>query len=217
MNSEDETEDHDEYDPPSPDAHLELPAPGGPIEDSEGFQFFVMIHLDVVMHDSPQPARTLGLHLIAGEPDGSDVFGALARHAAQGVHHQEPRAQVGHVYIWTQDTLEHLRIFADISQPTADVGVGEEGASRSGAATSTTRPGESDHRERRVTNDDFARQLGIHFTMASKLRNGSRKPSIDTLLRIREAYDIDGNALLDAYASETLHLLLEQRIGPTRR
>lgn len=51
-----------------------------------------------------------------------------------------------------------------------------------------------------VTNETFAKAIDVHFTMASKLRNGHRMPSIPTLIRIWQAYGLDGNELLAAAA-----------------
>jgi transcriptional regulator with XRE-family HTH domain len=41
-----------------------------------------------------------------------------------------------------------------------------------------------------VSNADFARRVGVHFTMASRLRNGHRVPSPYTLIKIREAFGL---------------------------
>lgn len=53
----------------------------------------------------------------------------------------------------------------------------------------------------KVTNEDFAQRVGIHFTMASKLRNGKRTPSTETLVAIREAFGLDANDMVDALKS----------------
>lgn len=52
----------------------------------------------------------------------------------------------------------------------------------------------------RITNEEFAARVGCDFTHASKIRNGSRLPSLPLLVRIRDAYALDGNEALDAYA-----------------
>lgn len=49
-----------------------------------------------------------------------------------------------------------------------------------------------------TTNDEFAEKIGIHFTMASKLRNGRRKPSSQTMSKIIMAYGLDHNEANDA-------------------
>lgn len=65
-----------------------------------------------------------------------------------------------------------------------------------------------------VTNENFANQIGVHFTMASKLRNGHRMPSIPTLIRIWQAYGLDGNELLAAASQgeESFGRFLRSRI-----
>jgi transcriptional regulator with XRE-family HTH domain len=42
-----------------------------------------------------------------------------------------------------------------------------------------------------ITNGEFARRVGCHFTMASRLRNGRRFPSTGMLARMFEEFDID--------------------------
>lgn len=42
-----------------------------------------------------------------------------------------------------------------------------------------------------ITNTDFADAIGVHFTMASRLRNGDRKPGITTVIRTMQAYQLD--------------------------
>jgi len=47
-----------------------------------------------------------------------------------------------------------------------------------------------------VTNHEFAKRVGCDHTMASRLRNGKRRPSTNTLVRICSAYGLDeGEAL----------------------
>jgi transcriptional regulator with XRE-family HTH domain len=53
----------------------------------------------------------------------------------------------------------------------------------------------------RLTNEAFAEAVGCDFTHASKIRNGSRLPSLQLLIKIREVYALDGNEVLDAYAA----------------
>lgn len=55
-------------------------------------------------------------------------------------------------------------------------------------------------KKRRLTNPEFAEAVGVDFTHASKIRNGSRLPSLPVLVKIREVYGLDGNEALDAYA-----------------
>lgn len=42
-----------------------------------------------------------------------------------------------------------------------------------------------------ITNTDFADAVGIHFTMASRLRNGERKPGLSTVISTIRAYHLD--------------------------
>jgi transcriptional regulator with XRE-family HTH domain len=51
----------------------------------------------------------------------------------------------------------------------------------------------------RLTNEAFAEAVGCDFTHASKIRNGSRLPSLPLLIKIRQVYALDGNEVLDAY------------------
>jgi hypothetical protein len=41
-----------------------------------------------------------------------------------------------------------------------------------------------------ITNTDFASAIGVHFTMASRLRNGERKPGLTTVIRTMHAYQL---------------------------
>lgn len=41
-----------------------------------------------------------------------------------------------------------------------------------------------------ISNQQFADAVGIHFSMASRLRSGTRLPSADLIMRIHEVYDI---------------------------
>lgn len=46
--------------------------------------------------------------------------------------------------------------------------------------------------EKAVSNTDFARRVGVHYTMASRIRNGKRMPSSHTLSSICSAFKITG-------------------------
>lgn len=46
-----------------------------------------------------------------------------------------------------------------------------------------------------ISNTDFARRVDIHYTMASRIRNGRRMPSAATLSRIQEAFGVKGKKL----------------------
>lgn len=65
-----------------------------------------------------------------------------------------------------------------------------------------------------LTNEEFAEKVGIHFTMASRLKNGQRLPSVRTLLRIAEAFDVPLDDLARAYeyGADEFGALLRDRI-----
>jgi transcriptional regulator with XRE-family HTH domain len=50
-----------------------------------------------------------------------------------------------------------------------------------------------------VTNQEFADAIDVHFTMASRLRNGQRRPSVIKMRRIADAYQLPMDELLAAY------------------
>lgn len=50
------------------------------------------------------------------------------------------------------------------------------------------------------TNMAFARKCGVHFTMASRLRNGHRLPSTSLLIRISKVYHLPLRDLTVAYS-----------------
>jgi transcriptional regulator with XRE-family HTH domain len=54
-----------------------------------------------------------------------------------------------------------------------------------------------------VSNNEFARAVGCHFTLSSRLRNGHRRPSVEMLNRIKKAYDLDADEMLSAYEAGT--------------
>lgn len=48
------------------------------------------------------------------------------------------------------------------------------------------------------SNVDFADAVDIHFSMASKLRHGHRSPSLETLIKIWETFELPADELLQA-------------------
>lgn len=42
-----------------------------------------------------------------------------------------------------------------------------------------------------TSNADFGRRVGVHYTYASRLRNGQRIPSSHTINAIRTAFELD--------------------------
>lgn len=55
--------------------------------------------------------------------------------------------------------------------------------------------------EQATSNTDFARRVGVHYTMASRIRNGKRMPSSKTLSAIQVAFDIKGADLQSMMAA----------------
>jgi transcriptional regulator with XRE-family HTH domain len=51
----------------------------------------------------------------------------------------------------------------------------------------------------RITQQQFADAIGVHFSMASRLLNGQRRPSPPTMDRIANAFHLDRDKLFDAY------------------
>lgn len=49
-----------------------------------------------------------------------------------------------------------------------------------------------------LTNKEFGAAVGIHHSMASRIRNGVRAPGADTIGRIAKVYGIDEQKLLAA-------------------
>ena len=47
-----------------------------------------------------------------------------------------------------------------------------------------------------LTNQQFAQATGLHHTMASRLRNGERSPSISTVIATIRAYDLGCDDIL---------------------
>lgn len=48
-----------------------------------------------------------------------------------------------------------------------------------------------------ITNADFAEAVGIHFTMASRLRNGERKPGLTTVINTMKAYALTDDQVFE--------------------
>lgn len=51
----------------------------------------------------------------------------------------------------------------------------------------------------RLTNEQFAEDTGCDFTTASKIRNGSRLPSLSLFVRMVNHYGLDANEGVKAY------------------
>lgn len=49
-----------------------------------------------------------------------------------------------------------------------------------------------------VTNSQFAAAIGVHFTMASRYRNGQRVPSTKVLQKIAQEYELPIDELVTA-------------------
>lgn len=50
----------------------------------------------------------------------------------------------------------------------------------------------------RPSNTEFGKAVGVHFTTASRYRNGERVPSTGVARKIAKAYGLDAGELLDA-------------------
>jgi transcriptional regulator with XRE-family HTH domain len=68
-----------------------------------------------------------------------------------------------------------------------------------------------------MTNEDFAKRVGCHFTMASRLRNGDRLPSVKTLIKISTEFNVPVETLTRAHAkgAPAFSKLLRDRIFET--
>lgn len=64
----------------------------------------------------------------------------------------------------------------------------------------------------RVTNEEFGARVGCDFTMASRLRNGTRLPSRELLERIIAAYQLDANEAITATRTNTFDDYLRAKI-----
>lgn len=54
-----------------------------------------------------------------------------------------------------------------------------------------------------LTNPQFAQRVDIHFTMASRLRNGERLPSLTTFIKVMQEFNLSAEQTkewLDAIA-----------------
>jgi len=66
-----------------------------------------------------------------------------------------------------------------------------------------------------TTNEAFAARVGCHHTMASRLFNGQRVPSLELMQRISKEYNISMAALVDArlQGAQQFAELLRSRVG----
>jgi transcriptional regulator with XRE-family HTH domain len=53
-----------------------------------------------------------------------------------------------------------------------------------------------------MTNYEFAKRTGIDYTVASKIRNGRRQPSAESIIKIADAFGIPVESLVQAKASD---------------
>lgn len=65
-----------------------------------------------------------------------------------------------------------------------------------------------------MTNQEFGDKTGCHHSMASRLRAGKRRPSLDLMQRISEEFGIPLQDLIDARneGSEAVGQLLRARV-----
>lgn len=55
-------------------------------------------------------------------------------------------------------------------------------------------------KQNHVTNEEFGAEIGVSFTMASKIRSGSRRPSIKVMSQISQKYHLPLIELVEAHA-----------------
>jgi len=66
--------------------------------------------------------------------------------------------------------------------------------------------------DRPKTSAQFAAAVDIHYSMASRLRSGERRPSLDLLIRIVDAYGLDINEAVHAAHANEFGSYLEERV-----
>jgi transcriptional regulator with XRE-family HTH domain len=66
--------------------------------------------------------------------------------------------------------------------------------------------------DRPKTSAQFAAAVDIHYSMASRLRSGERRPSLDLLIRIIDAYGLDINEAVHAAHTNEFGSYLEERV-----
>lgn len=52
-----------------------------------------------------------------------------------------------------------------------------------------------------LTNSEFAKRTGVHFTMASRLRNGDRVPSLHTFTRVIKEFNLSDEQIREWLAA----------------
>lgn len=65
-----------------------------------------------------------------------------------------------------------------------------------------------------MTNAEFAKRIGVHFSMASRLRAGKRLPSATILRRIHQEFRVPLKDLMDAHEQgpKAFGALLRERV-----
>lgn len=65
-----------------------------------------------------------------------------------------------------------------------------------------------------MTNEEFAQRVGCHFTMASRMKNGERLPSVKTLVRISDEFNLPISTLTQAHTQGPVAFskLLRERV-----
>lgn len=56
-----------------------------------------------------------------------------------------------------------------------------------------------------MTNAEFGRRIGVHFTTASRMRRGQRRPSVAVMLKIGTEFGIPDNELMRAHVKGASH------------
>lgn len=71
------------------------------------------------------------------------------------------------------------------------------------------------HQTRPTTSAQFASTVGIHYSMASRLRAGHRRPSLDLLIRIIDEYGLDINEAVHAAHANEFGKYLDEHVFAT--
>lgn len=68
------------------------------------------------------------------------------------------------------------------------------------------------HRSPPATSAQFAASVGIHYSMASRLRSGHRRPSFDLIIRIADQYQLDLAAAVRAAHGNAFGAYLDEHV-----
>jgi transcriptional regulator with XRE-family HTH domain len=66
--------------------------------------------------------------------------------------------------------------------------------------------------EQRIKNGRIGEQIGLSYAQVSRIRNGTRRPSVETMLRIEDVYHWSAQAQLNARRAGTYATEFEARV-----